>query len=287
MDLKGTQTEKNLLTAFAGESQARNRYLFSGDIARTAGLEQVAAVFYELATNEGEHARAEFEFLGGLGDVKTNIEKAIRSERLEKEEIYPKFARDARREGFQEIADFFERMSAIEGTHEQRLRALLNGLHGIEEFKGKTVRQSEVRMAQVMLPDQANPSGYVHGGELLKLIDNAAGVVAARHGHRDVVLARIAEVNFLAAVEVGNLVLIHAYLTFVSRSSMEIRIDLDAESLLTGETRRANVAYLIMVAIDDEGKPAEIPPLLISTEEQQRLFEEGKARYEANKKVKQ
>ena len=218
--------------------------------------------------------------------MKTNIEKAIRGERLEKEEMYPKFARDARSEGFQEIADFFERMSAVEGTHEQRLRALLNSLQGTEEFRGKTVMQSEVRMAQVMLPDQANPSGYVHGGELLKLVDNAAGVVAARHSHNDVVLARIAEVSFLAPVEVGNLVLVHAYLTFVSRSSMEVRIDLDAESLLTGETRRANVAYLIMVAIDDNGKPVEVPPLLISTEEQQRLFDEGKARYEAHKQAK-
>jgi acyl-CoA hydrolase/rubrerythrin len=286
MDLKGTQTEKNLFAAFAGESQARNRYLFSADLAAKAGMEQVAAVFYELAANEGEHARAEFEFLGGLGDVKTNIEKAIRAERLENREMYPKFARDAKQEGFQEIADFFERMSAVEGTHEKRLHALLNSLQGIEEFRGRTVMQSEVRMAQVMLPDQANPSGYVHGGELLKLVDNAAGVVAARHSHSDVVLARIAEVGFLAPVEVGNLVLVHAYLTFVSRSSMEVRIDLDAESLLSGETRRANVAYLIMVAIDDDGKPVEVPPLLISTEEQQRLFEEGKARYEAHKKAK-
>lgn len=286
MDLKGTQTEKNLQAAFAGESQARNRYIFSGQIAREAGLNDVADVFFELAENEGEHARQEFEFLGGLGDVKANIEEAIQGEHLEKENIYPRFAKTARQEGFTEIADFFEKMTKVEGTHEKRLRDLLKSLEGVKEFKGKTPMHSEVRMAQVMLPDQANPSGYVHGGEIIKLIDNAAGVVAARHSQQDVVLARVAEINFLAPVEVGNLVLVHAYLTFVSRSSMEIRIDLDAESLITGEEQRANIAYLIMVAIGEDGKPTKVSPLLISTEEQERLFEEGKARYEAHKKSK-
>lgn len=181
MDIKGTRTEKNLQAAFAGESQARNRYLFSGAIAKEAGLDDVADVFFELADNEGEHAQKEFEFLGGLGDVKSSIEKAIQGERLEKEKIYPSFSKIAREEGFLEIADFFERMKNVEATHEQRLRDLLKSVEGTEEFKGKTVKHSEVKMAQVMLPDQANPSGYVHGGELVKLIDNAAGVVAARH----------------------------------------------------------------------------------------------------------
>lgn len=286
MDIKGTRTEKNLQAAFAGESQARNRYLFSGAIAREAGLNDVADVFYELAENEGEHARKEFEFLGGLGDVKTSIKKAIQGERLEKEKIYPEFSKIAREEGFQEIANFFERMKNVEATHEQRLKDLLKSVEGQEEFKGKTVMHSEVKMAQVMLPDQANPSGYVHGGELIKLIDNAAGVVAARHCRQDIVLVRVAEVNFLAPVEVGNLALVHAYLTFVSRSSMEVGIELDAESLITGERYRANTAYLIMVSIDDDGKPTPVPPLLVSTEEQQRRFEEGKARYEAFKRAK-
>ena len=286
MEIKGTQTEKNLLAAFSGECQARSRYLFSGEIAREAGLDDVADIFYELAENEGEHARKEFEFLGGLGDVKMNIEKAIQGEHLEKEKIYPAFAKAAREEGFQKITDFFERMVAVEGTHEQRLRSLLKSLEGVEEFKGKTVMHSEVRMAQVMMPDQANPTGYVHGGELIKLMDNAAGVVAARHGRQDVVLARVAEITFFAPVAVGNLVLVHAALTFVSRSSMEITIELDAESLITGKRHHANTAYLIMVGIGEDGKPTEVPPLLISTEAQQRRFEEGKARYEAYKRSK-
>jgi acyl-CoA hydrolase/ferritin len=284
MSLKGTKTEKNLWKAFAGESQARNRYLFSGDIAKESGFSDVADVFYELAENEGEHARKEFEFLGGLGNVKANIEKAIQGERLEQEKIYPEFARQAKKDGFSEIAAFFERMAVVEGTHEKRLRDLLKSIEGVETFKGKTVRYSEIRMAQVMMPDQANPSGYVHGGELIKLIDNAAGVVAARHCQADIVLARVADISFLAPVEVGNLVLIHAYLTFVSRASMEVRIDLEAESLMTGERYPAIKAYLIMVSIDEDGKPREAPPLLISTEEQQQRFDEGKTRYEAYKK---
>ena len=112
MDLKGKKKEKNLQAAFAGESQARNRYIFSGQIARKAGLNDVADVFFELAETEGEHARQWFEFLGGLGDVKANIERAIQGEHLEKENTYPKFAKTARQEGFTEIADFFEKPSS-------------------------------------------------------------------------------------------------------------------------------------------------------------------------------
>ncbi|MFC1858408.1 ferritin family protein [Thermodesulfobacteriota bacterium] len=286
MKLKGTKTERNLWKAFAGESQARNRYLFSAEIAKEAGLYDIADIFSELAANEGEHARKEFEFLGGLGDVRESIEKAIQGEHLENKKIYPAFARDAKKEGFTEIADYFERMSEVEGTHEQRLRDLLQSMDEGTEFKGRTVLYSAVSMAQVMLPDQANPSGYVHGGELMKIVDNAAGVVAARHCQEDIVLARVADIQFLNPVEVGNLISINARLTFISRSSMEVGIDLDVESLDTGARSRALTAHLVMVAIDEEGVPAEVPPLLISTEEQQRNFDEGKARYEAYKKSK-
>jgi len=137
MDIKGTRTEKNLQAAFAGESQARNRYLFSGAIAREAGLNDVADVFYELAENEGEHARKEFEFLGGLGDVKTSIKKAIQGERLEKEKIYPEFSKIAREEGFQEIADIFRAIAVAEKQHERRYLALAANVADGSVFKKK------------------------------------------------------------------------------------------------------------------------------------------------------
>lgn len=279
MKLKGTETEKNLWTAFAAESQAHNRYIYFADKAKEADLQDVANVFYELANNEGEHAKREFEFLGGIGEVRTNIEKSAEGELIESKEIYPLFALVARKEGFDHIAEFFERMSAVERTHEKRCRDLLKSMDGIEEFKGRTVLHSATRMAQVMLPAQANPAGFVHGGELMKLVDNAAGVAAVRHSHKNVVLARVADIQFLRPVQVGSLVLIDSRLTFVSSSSMEVKIELDTESLRTGERIRALMAYFIMVALDENGKPVQVPPLLLSTEEQQQLYDDGKARY--------
>ncbi len=284
MELKGTKTERNLQAAFAGESQTRSRYIYFADAAREAGLHDVADVFYELAANEGEHAKKEFEFLGGIGDVRPNIEKAAEHEHNEYQMVYPGFARVAREEGFLEIADFLERMGKVEGTHEQRCLDLLKSLDGIEEFTGRTVLRSATAMAQTTLPDQANAAGFVHGGELMKMMDNAAGVAAIRHCQKNVVLARVEEINFHRPVRVGSLVLIDARLTFVSRSSMEVRVELDAESPLSGKRERALTAYLIMVALDKDGNPTEVPPLLISTEEQERLFNLGKARYEAHKR---
>jgi len=284
--LTGSKTEKNLKAAFGNECEARNRYIFSGDTAREAELHDIADVFYELAANEGEHARQEFEFLGGMGELIDSMEKAARLEHLEHANIYPAFAREAREEGFGEIAAFFEKMAAVEGTHEQRLRALLNDLYGKESFKGKTVLRSATQMAQVTLPDQANPAGFVHGGELMKMIDNAAGVAAVRHSQKNVVLARVEEISFHKPVRVGRVVLIEARLTFVSRSSMEVKVRLDVESPRSGRRERAVTAYYVMVALEKDGNPAEVPPLLISTEEQERLHEEGKARHEAYKKTR-
>jgi len=283
MELKGTRTEKNLWKAFGSECQARSRYLFSAQQAHENGLQEVADIFTELAANEGEHARQEFDFLGGLGDVRIAIETAIQGEDLEQNQIYPAFAREAREEGFETVAAFFEKMAAVEATHAQRLRDLLSAVDGKGELAGRTVHHSAIHMAQVMMPDQANPSGYVHGGELIKIADNAAGVVAARHANEDIVLARVADIQFLAPVEVGNLVITNGFLTFVSRSSMEVCVEMEVESLITGERSRALSAYLIMVAIDEEGRPTPVPALLISTEAQQARYETGKARYDAYK----
>jgi acyl-CoA hydrolase len=138
-------------------------------------------------------------------------------------------------------------------------------------------------MAQVMLPDQANPAGFVHGGELMKLMDNASGVVAARHSRSNIVTAMVEDITFHNPVRIADLVIIHAKMTFTSRSSMEVQIEVDTESLLAGTRLRALTAYFIMVALDAQGKATEVPPLIISTEAEERLYNEGLARYQARK----
>ena len=138
-------------------------------------------------------------------------------------------------------------------------------------------------MAQVMLPDQANPAGYVHGGELMKLMDKAAGVVAARHCHCNVVTAMVHELHFLHPVRVGQLVLVHAKISFASHSSMEVRLEVETEDLWTEKRVTSLTAYFVMVALDKDGKPAGVPPLIICTEEEERLFNEGSSRYQARR----
>jgi acyl-CoA hydrolase len=178
-------------------------------------------------------------------------------------------------------------MSRVEAKHEEICISLLKTFDEHITPKERTVGHSSVTMAQLMLPHQANPAGYVHGGEIMKIMDNAAGVVAARHAHTNVVTARVDDINFLNPVRVGDLVLVHAMLTFVGRSSMEIRIEVETEHLGSEERRQALSAFFVYVALDPAGRPTEVPPLLITTEEGQRLFEEGRNRYEARRKPSQ
>jgi acyl-CoA hydrolase len=117
----------------------------------------------------------------------------------------------------------------------------------------------------------------------MKIMDNAAGVVAARHAHTNVVTARVDDINFLNPVRVGDLVLVHARLTFVGHSSMEIRIEVETEHIGSEERRQALSAHFIYVALNQRGRPTKVPPLLITTEEGERLFEEGRERYETRR----
>jgi rubrerythrin len=139
--IKGTRTEKNLLTAFAGESQARNRYTFFASAARKEGMEQIANIFAETADNEKEHAKVFFTYLEGgevqivaaypagiVGDTKANLEAAAAGENMEWTTIYANFARIAREEGFTEIAQSFEQISNVEKFHESRYRRLVANL---------------------------------------------------------------------------------------------------------------------------------------------------------------
>ncbi|MDD4036504.1 MAG: ferritin family protein [Bacilli bacterium] len=130
MELKGSQTEQNLLTAFAGESQARNRYNYFASKARKDGFEQIANIFDETAGNEKEHAKLWFKALHGgeVPDTKQNLFEAAEGEHEEWSKMYAEFAIIAKQEGFDELADTFEEVAAIEKTHEERYRKLLQNV---------------------------------------------------------------------------------------------------------------------------------------------------------------
>ena len=124
MELKGSKTEKNLLTAFAGESQARNKYTYFASAARKEGFEQIAAIFEMTANNEKEHAKLWFKELKGIGSTLENLLAAAAGEHEEWTEMYRQFAKEAREEGFEELAKRFEGVAAIEKRHEERYRKL-------------------------------------------------------------------------------------------------------------------------------------------------------------------
>ena len=135
MELKGSKTEANLWTAFAGESQARNKYPYFASAAKKAGYEQIAAIFEETANNEKEHAKMWFKELGGIGDTAENLKAAAAGENEEWTSMYPEMAATAREEGFTRLAYLFEAVAAIEKEHEERYLKLLANLEGDLVFK--------------------------------------------------------------------------------------------------------------------------------------------------------
>ena len=143
-DLKGTKTEKNLETAFAGESMARNKYSFYASKAKKDGFEQIAALFEETAQNEKEHAKMWFKYLhgGNIGTTSENLEDAAAGENYEWTDMYATMAKEAREEGFTEIAAKFELVAAIEKHHEERYRKLLENIEEGIVFSRATVATS-------------------------------------------------------------------------------------------------------------------------------------------------
>ena len=144
--------------------------------------------------------------------------------------------------------------------------------------KGKKVSESAVVMAQVMNPQDANPAGNVHGGVIMKLIDSAAGAVGARHARGNVVTASIDRLDFHHPVYIGDLLTLRASLNMVGRTSMEVGVRVEAETLGTGEKRHTSSAYLTMVALDKGGKPLELPPLALESDGEIRRNNEARAR---------
>jgi uncharacterized protein (TIGR00369 family) len=137
-------------------------------------------------------------------------------------------------------------------------------------MQAKTVKESQVIMTQVMTPQDVNLAGNVHGGVVMKLIDTAAGVVASRHTHENVVTASIDRLDFLHPLFVGDLVNLKASLNFVGSTSMEIGVRVEAENIRTGEMRHTASAYLTYVSLDENGKPRSVPPLIPESAEEKR-----------------
>lgn len=145
MELKGTKTEKNLWTAFAGESQARNKYTYFASVAKKEGYEQIAEIFTKTAENEKEHAKMWFKALGELGDTAQNLLHAAEGENYEWTDMYEGFAKTAEEEGFRELAQKFRLVGAIEKHHEERYRALLHNLETAQVFEKSEVKVWECR----------------------------------------------------------------------------------------------------------------------------------------------
>lgn len=145
MELKGSRTEQNLQAAFAGESQARNKYTYFASVAKKEGFEQIAAIFLQTADNEKEHAKMWFKYLGGIGDTKENLLHAAEGENYEWTEMYEEFAQVAEEEGFKEIAAKFRLVAKIEKAHEDRYRALLNNVEMQQVFEKGEMTMWECR----------------------------------------------------------------------------------------------------------------------------------------------
>lgn len=147
-------------------------------------------------------------------------------------------------------------------------------------MEGKRIKESSVIIAQVMIPQDANPSGNVHGGVIMKLIDTAAAVVASRHSRCNTVTASIDRLDFHHPVFVGDLLFFKAGMNMTGRTSMEVGVRVESENLMSGDVRHTASAYLTFVALDKDGLPQPVPPLIIGTEEEKRRNHEAKSRRE-------
>ncbi len=165
----GTQTEKNLMAAFSGESEARNKYTYFASKAKKEGFEQIAALFQKTADNEKEHAKLWFKELEGIGDTAQNLQHAAEGENYEWTDMYAGFAETAEKEGFKELAAKFRMVAAIEKHHEERYRKLLENVQTMQVFEKSEVKIWECRncghivvgtKAPELCPTCAHPKAY-------------------------------------------------------------------------------------------------------------------------------
>jgi uncharacterized protein (TIGR00369 family) len=155
-----------------------------------------------------------------------------------------------------------------------------------ERLIPKPIRDSRVMLSQLMHPEHANLLGNVHGGWIMKLVDEAGALTCMRHAQRKVVTVTIDSMDFRQPIRIGDLVILKAEVSYTGRTSMEASVEVHAENPITGEQMHTNTAYLVYVALDDAGRPTPVPPLLAETAEEQQKLEQGKVRQEQRLKRK-
>ncbi len=149
------------------------------------------------------------------------------------------------------------------------------------ELAAKTMQASSVTLAQLMQPEHANNHGNVHGGWIMKLVDEAGALACMRHAQRRVVTVAVDSMSFRQPIRIGDLVTLTARVTYTGRTSMEAEVRVEAENPVSGEKTHTNTAYLVYVALDDNDNPVGVPPLLIETEEDQQSAEKARQRQSA------
>jgi uncharacterized protein (TIGR00369 family) len=142
---------------------------------------------------------------------------------------------------------------------------------------GKTVSASRIKISQLMQPEHANNLGNVHGGAIMKLVDEAGALACMRHAQQRVVTVAVDQMTFRQPIRLGDLVTLTAEVSYVGRTSMEAEVHVEAENPITGERTFTNDAYLVYVALDQDGNPVQVPPLIPETEEQRLRMKDGKA----------
>jgi len=150
----------------------------------------------------------------------------------------------------------------------------------------KPVSASRITLSQLMHPEHANLLGNVHGGWIMKLVDEAGALTCMRHAQRKVVTVAIDSMTFRQPIKIGDLVILNSEVTYTGHTSMEVEVQVLAENTITGERIHTNTAYLVYVALDDEGRPTSVPPLKVETEEEKQKMEQAQARQEQRLKRK-
>jgi uncharacterized protein (TIGR00369 family) len=153
-----------------------------------------------------------------------------------------------------------------------------------QDQQSKCVAESRVTLSMMMNPEHANARGNVHGGVIMRLVDEAGGFAAMRHSRSPVVTVAIDSMTFEEPIYVGNIVTVTAELTYTGRTSMEVRVSVAAENPLTGVQVHTNLAYLVFVALDSQGRPHPVPALCVETPEEQLRFQQAQERQAARKK---
>ena len=155
-----------------------------------------------------------------------------------------------------------------------------------DRLSPKPIRDSRIMLSQLMHPEHANLLGNVHGGWIMKLVDEAGALTCMRHAQRKVVTVTIDSMDFRQPIRIGDLVILKAEVSYTGRTSMEASVEVHAENPITGEQMHTNTAYLVYVALDDAGRPTPVPPLLAETDEEKQKLEQGKVRQEQRLKRK-